>query len=664
MATNWWDGLALTTDPEGQRIGGARVLDSGGIGTTDWNESQLAAFAEAVGLGDLWKSGYTASSGDPTNTLFDSDYRAAQYSPALMEALNKYQFTRLGAMDGQTDRGRQLAAVDSTGKVVWGSDPYSYSKWTDAPIEAARTLGSAYLGASWLNGGLLGAGTAGTAGTAAGAAATGAGEFGLGGAFTAGEAGAGGLSGTLGGLSGGYGTTAAGTAAGAAGAGLSGAGGEGFSLAGSMDGLSAPGISTGGGLSGMSASAPASFEQMVASSGLTAATTPPGFLDKLKGAWDGMSPLQKLQIGNALGGLAATALTGGGGGVNTAGQKAAGGLQLDLAKQLQGLGTTELGTARTRQAQFDPQFQQIIDAALASQTTSNQRSGDVWNTYKALEPAQRRLADMAADYGSTGKSDAMAAEARAGVDANLARARDAMGRDIRRTGGSLSAGRGQTLDAAQRFASAKLSAGADRAARQNVENTSIGLNSAVANMANPTASLAGNFTQQGLSAGQAAAGTTGLQQQTYNASLQPTFNAFQGANSAAGGAGNTFNGVASTQLQQNAQDNQGYAGLGSLIGTLGAGYFLSDRKTKKVGKEVSGKRALRDVEDAKVYDYKYKPGLGDGKRHIGRMAGKGDIDTPQGKAIDVRSELGRHGAAIKELAKEVRGLASAKRRGA
>jgi hypothetical protein len=150
------------------RILDGQVLDQG-MYSQDWTPEMLAQVAQAGGFGDLWSSGYTPASGDPTNTLFDSDYQAARYSPELTAKLGEYNFYRTGQRPGETDRGRHLVATGADGQPIW-DNTYSYSKWTDAPIEAARTLGSAYLGASAINGGLLGAGSAAGAEGAAGLA--------------------------------------------------------------------------------------------------------------------------------------------------------------------------------------------------------------------------------------------------------------------------------------------------------------------------------------------------------------------------------------------------------------------------------------------------------------------------------------------------------------
>jgi hypothetical protein len=134
----------------------------------------------------------------------------------------------------------------------------------------------------------------------------------------------------------------------------------------------------------------------------------------------------------------------------------------------------------------------------------------------------------------------------------------------------------------------------------------------------------------------------------------------QSANSAAGGAGNTFNGVANQQLAQQQSDAAGYAGLGSLLGNLAGLYYTSDPKTKNIGRKVSGKQALKSLSDAEVRHYRYKPGFADGGKHIGRMAGKGDPKGLDGMhRISVQDEIGKHHAAIKELSHQVKRLSLA-----
>jgi hypothetical protein len=162
------------------RILDGQVLDTGGVTTgsgkstdyfvaRDWSPDSLSAFAQQAGFGDLWNTGYGTQM---ISGGFDQpEQEQATYSPELLQKLSEYNFYRTGQRPGETDRARHLVATDKAGNPIWDNS-YSYSKWSDAPLDAAKVLGSAYLGASALNGGLLGMGGA-TGGTAGGAAAAG-----------------------------------------------------------------------------------------------------------------------------------------------------------------------------------------------------------------------------------------------------------------------------------------------------------------------------------------------------------------------------------------------------------------------------------------------------------------------------------------------------------
>lgn len=160
----WWQGMTYTDG----RIGGARVLDRGGMDTQDWAYDQInhanpmEEFVRAIGQGDLWDRGYTPGSGADAG-LFDSSYQGPQYSPELQALLDRYEFSRTGARPGENDSTRHRVAIDrSTGQAAWGNT-YGYDRWWEAPLEAAAVLGSAYLGGQ-LGGSLLGAGGAAEAG--------------------------------------------------------------------------------------------------------------------------------------------------------------------------------------------------------------------------------------------------------------------------------------------------------------------------------------------------------------------------------------------------------------------------------------------------------------------------------------------------------------------
>lgn len=351
---------------------------------------------------------------------------------------------------------------------------------------------------------------------------------------------------------------------------------------------------------------------------------------------------------------------------DTSGQNRAAEANAAIAGRQQDLAERSYADAQARQARFDPRFEQLIDSALASQQTQDARSAEQWDLYRELGlPAERRLADAAANFDTPERRAQEAEAAVAGVDRQFEAQRDAQRRQLARTGSSVSGNRALTLDAASRFANAKTSAAADRNARRQVEATGLSLTDAVAARGRGMTSTGLQAAGLALNAGNTAGGNLGQQQSTYNASLAPTMGFYQGAVGANNSAGSIYGDIARTQQQSNQGTLAGLAGLGGLAGTLltapMGGTLLgtmigSDPKTKDVHGEVSGKKALRTLASAKVYDWTYKKGEGDGRRHLGRMAGEGDVDTSRGKAIDVISEIGTHHAAIAELARDVKSL--------
>jgi hypothetical protein len=683
-------GMIAAAEPlrKNGRLNGAMILDvyntpsEAAQGGGQQSNPAMTQLMEALGYGDLYKKGWVSDGVEEA----DGALRGAQKqkpTPELQAVLDKVNAKYQVARVSQGGSKRQFVFVDkTTGQPAFASKTFERDSPWKAPLEGIAFVGGAALGAGWL-GGSLGAG--------AGAGATNA-------ALAESAAQTAGYGASSAGLGGGAGELAAAGAAGSSAGALESSGqialqsvgsmsqlpaiasnpswmsqvgnvAGGLSSAQSLGGTTAPGYSAsanyGAGLSGAQTGAYDSVINATGSPGLAnaasqAAGAAQGVGNTISERWASLTPQQRAQwggtIGSALaGGFAAASSSGTGKG--GAGQQAAGAIQLDVAKQLQGLGTSELAAAPARQAQSDVSFDTLIQRALQSQATNDGRSQQVWDEYlNTYMPAARRMADTAANYDTEGRRDAAGAEAVAGVDAQLARQRDAFGRDIRATGGTLSAGRGATLDLAQRFAGARGGAAADRSARQQVENTGIALTQGVVSQGNQVAGLANSTSALGLQAGNTASGGLQAKQGVYGQALQPGLSALQSANSAAGGAGNTFNGVANQQLAQQQSDAAGYAGLGSLLGNL-AGLYYSDPKTKKIGRKVSGKQALKSLSNAEVRHYRYKPGFADGGKHIGRMAGKGDPKGLDGMhRISVQDELGKHHAAISELSKQVKRL--------
>lgn len=175
-----------------------------------------------------------------------------------------------------------------------------------------------------------------------------------------------------------------------------------------------------------------------------------------------------------------------------------------------GLGAAALSSGSDG-GEYDAIFQRVMQQHLADAQTSRGRADDEWNTYTStFLPAATRLAERAATYDTQGRRDSAGAEASAQAGLQAQHARDAIGRDVTRRGGSLTGGNAVGLDAAQRFSAASGAAAADRNARVDVERTGIGLNQAVAQIGNTIANRSMGLSQMGtgqLNAGASTAAT-------------------------------------------------------------------------------------------------------------------------------------------------------------
>jgi len=117
--------------------------------------------------------------------------------------------------------------------------------------------------------------------------------------------------------------------------------------------------------------------------------------------------------------------------------------------------------------------------------------------------------------------------------------------------------------------------------------------------------------------------------------------------------------------QQSLQNQpSGGGGLGSLIGSLGGAAILkwSSEKLKEDIRPADDEKALGELEQVAVKDWKYKAGVEDGAVHTGPIAEDmqavmGDEVAPNGAALDMVSVSGKHHAAIRALSRRDRKLA-------
>lgn len=187
---------------------------------------------------------------------------------------------------------------------------------------------------------------------------------------------------------------------------------------------------------------------------------------------------------------------------------------------------------------------------------------------------------------------------------------------------------------ARRGASAEslAAAGAANAARRQVEATGDAKQAAAIDMGN---GLAVNPAQSmGLSNNATSAG-------------------FNGAMGGQQQKGNLLNTQYQNQLQSWQARNSVMGGIGSALGMLGGAFIPSSKEIKTDKRPVKG--ALKALKDMPVEAWTYKPGNGDGKRHIGPYAEDFQKATGQGdgKSISLIDSIGITMAGIKELAEEV-----------
>lgn len=408
----------------------------------------------------------------------------------------------------------------------------------------------------------------------------------------------------------------------------------------------------------------------------------PGYGASSAGAGGGAGstlPSWLSSAGRQIGGrLLTTALLGGAaasgsGNINTSDRQGIANTLTQLGLEQAGIARDLYTDARDRITANDGMFSQILQNALTQQTQQAGRSDQLWDSYVAnFLPNAEKFGQTALGYDTAGRRDEAAAAARAAVETESNMQREDQRRALARGGISLDSGRSLALDQQSRFNQTKLSTGAAADARRKVEETGLNLNALASNIGQGIVGTSQQQAGQSLTAGNAASNTMGTQASTRNAMLAPTQAFYGGATSATGSAGNVLNGVAATEAQNQANKNAGLAGLGNLAGTvltagkdsiIGQGLdwlsSLSDPKSKVVHGSVDGRKTLDDMEAAPVKEWTYKPGMGDGGSHVGRMAGEGDPTGPDGlKRIDITSELGKHQAAIVQIAKDVKQIKS------
>jgi len=356
----------------------------------------------------------------------------------------------------------------------------------------------------------------------------------------------------------------------------------------------------------------------------------------------------------------------------------------DVSKEQLVLAREQIADAKIRQAKFDPYYEQLMQDALKSSQTSQARSAQQWDQYTSIfQPLETKMAETATSFDTSGRRDQAAAEAVAGVNRQMEQTRAAQQRGLQRAGIQLGSGRALTLDNASRLAEAKAAAGADYGARKQVEATGLSLVDNAAKFGRGLTSTGLSASQLGLAGNQTGqqAGATG--QSVYSSALNPAlslYNASSGNNASAAGM---YGNIANQQAAANASANSTYAGLASSAAMIGAYMMMSSKKLKTGRKPVSlsARKQARsgDVQDAKVLretsntptadkvaklsveKWRYKPGLGDSRQHVGPYAEDvqkqfGDEVAPRGLAIHKANMAKVNDQAEREVDAEIKRL--------
>lgn len=331
----------------------------------------------------------------------------------------------------------------------------------------------------------------------------------------------------------------------------------------------------------------------------------------------------------------------------------------DLGNKWLQFSKDQFALSQQRQGELDALVKQVTDRqnATAGQAAdwASQDRARYDTTFKPLED---KFLDTVANYASPEKQAEAAAEAKADVTTAATQAREQAQRQAFGLGIRPDSGRFAGIDRAGELGTALAVANAQNGARQNLRDKALDLTASAVNLGQQTKSNALTEANLGLGAGSSAASIA-----SNNKSLADSATGIvdQGMNGAIGGitAGANINsnlyGLGLNAYKTAADENNAnWSGILGAIGT-GAGLILSSKKAKKAKTPIKSGVARKAVDAMPVEQWDYKPGMGDGGRHVGPYAedfkaatGKGD-----GKTIPVQDAIGVTMRAVQDLSREV-----------
>lgn len=318
-----------------------------------------------------------------------------------------------------------------------------------------------------------------------------------------------------------------------------------------------------------------------------------------------------------------------------------------------GVAKEQFGVANERQAKLDELTSQVTKTQLAGMENANAWASEDRNRYKTVfQPMEDKFINTAQNWASPEKQAEAAGEAKADVLGAAQTAQQARERQMTGMGVNPASGRFAGVAQAGDTATALASAGAQNTARTTLRNQAVALQSDAINMGKGLPSQATQALGLGTQTGNSIVGNNTNVNAQANSNvgvLQSGYNtAMTGYNQQANILQNQYNSQLDAwkaQQQASAANSQGLmSGIGSVAGLL-----FSDESAKEDKVPVKG--ALDAVKGLPIEEWSYKPGMGDGGRHIGtyaqdfqRETGKGD-----GKSIPVIDAIGVTMGAVQEL---------------
>lgn len=242
----------------------------------------------------------------------------------------------------------------------------------------------------------------------------------------------------------------------------------------------------------------------------------------------------------------------------------------ELAKEALDWYKAEFEKGKPRQAQLDAISTELANQQIETSRFNTQMAREQFDRYKAVGvPAEDAMYKDAANYDSAAKQAEAAGEASTDVQTALAKARDASGRNMARSGINPADGRYQALQADQATQGALVEASAMNGARRNVRNMGVMLRKDAASFARGMPSTAA---QTYGTASMAGAGATGAIQGSIASANQSTAMVGQGFDTAIRGnqsAGGIMNGQLNAQTAAAGAAGSQTASLAGTAATIG-----------------------------------------------------------------------------------------------